>query len=79
MRKRDFADGPVFDDIADDFVTDDLGGFQGGKVGGVIAGDQGLEAVGGGGAGGLAVEIADGAKDKDALEVDAAGLAQKSE
>jgi hypothetical protein len=30
----------MLDDVADDFVADDLGGFEGGKISGVITGDQ---------------------------------------
>src|SRR6266436_3240983 len=79
MRKRGFALGPVFDNVTDNFVADDLSGFESGKVSGIIAGDYGLEAVGSVGAGRLAVVIAYGAKNEDALEIDAGCLTQESE
>src|SRR5260370_27270413 len=79
MRKRGFALGPVLDNVADNFVADDLSGFESGKVSGIIAGDHGLEALGSVGAGRLAIVIAYGAKNEDALKIDAAGLAQESE
>jgi hypothetical protein len=75
MWKRGLAFGPVLDDVADDFVADDLSGFERREIGRVIAGDHGLQAVGGGSAGWLAVVIAYGAEDEDSLEIDAPGLA----
>ena len=68
------AFGPVLDDVADDFVGDDLSGFEGRKIRRVIAGDHRSEAVGGGGAGWLTVIVAYRAENEDALEIDAAGL-----
>src|SRR5438477_12922006 len=78
MRERGFALGQVFDNVADNFVADDLSCFESGKVSGVIAGDESFQAVGDGGARRLAIAIAHGAQDEDALKVDAAALAQES-
>src|SRR5438270_4650162 len=77
MRERGFALGPVFDNVADNFVADDISRFEGGKVSGVIAGNQSFQAVGDGSAGRLAIVIAHGAQDEDALKVDTAALAQE--
>ena len=79
VRNGGFAIGPMLDDISHDFVADDLSGFQSRKVGGIIAGNHGLETVGCTCAGRLSVVIADRAKHQNALEIDAIGLAKERE
>ena len=74
MRKRGFAIGPMFDNIPHHFIAGGLSRFQSRKVSRVVAGHHGLQAIGNVGAGRLAVVIANRAKDKHALEIDAAGL-----